>query len=152
MQSAKACKSIVVEVLQFECCGLIHTLSKAGQWGTGPIGLRNRPGHVTGGTTRFQPNISSRDKRWCWLSKQTVRKIQVFQQYGLKDDIIKIYDNPFTNMRMSGWCVHNCVQEIQLLTYLNWSGRELENNHLEGWVVNNIHVLFWNLHINPSQI
>jgi hypothetical protein len=32
--------------------------------------------------------------------------------------MIKNYENAFTNPRMSGWCVHNCVQEIQPLTYL----------------------------------
>jgi len=52
------------------------------------------------------------------IIKTDSRKIQVFQQYGLKDNMIKIYENPFTNPRMSGWCVHNCVQEIQPLTYL----------------------------------
>lgn len=155
MQSAKACKSTDVEVLQFECCGLIHTLSKAGQWGTGPIGLRNRPGQVTGGTTRFQPNKSSRDKRWCWLLEQTRARYKCFNSMGSRMTWEKKIMKTLSQTPGCLVGVFIIVFKKSSLLHIwnqNWSGREVQNNHLEGWVVNNIHVLSWNLHINPSQI
>ena len=88
------------------------------------------------------------------IIKTDSRKIQVFQQYGLKDDMIKNYE---TLSQTPGCLVGVFIIVFKKSSLLhiwnqNWSGREVQNNHLEGWVVNNIYVLSWNLHINPSQI